>query len=145
MNSQAKRDFDIIISNSHVYNWAPDLQIVREIYEEHDESFAVLTPFMYTYLEELIRSFTPEYGMEITKPQRKTGRHLLELASKENENKPKLTSLLNELRKYYSASTSEDCGNNRNSVMHGYMHPRYWTKKSFEQLVHDIARLSRYV
>lgn len=52
--------------------------------------------------------------------------------------------LLEKIKDYYKQSTPLDNGNNRNSVDHGYMHPRFWTKESFETLIHDIAILSKY-
>ena len=51
---------------------------------------------------------------------------------------------LNEIKKYFENSTDLDSGDNRNSVDHGYMHPRFWTQESFENLIHDIAQISKY-
>ena len=48
------------------------------------------------------------------------------------------------MKKYFKDSTPDDSGNNRNSVAHGYMHSRFWTKESFEELIHDIARVSKH-
>jgi len=50
---------------------------------------------------------------------------------------------------YWMVRSINDTGisideNGRNSVMHGRIHPRFWTKESFEQLIHDIAVLSKY-
>ena len=70
---------------------------------------------------------------------------LLELAIKENEAKdPEFISLLERVKKYYCGSQVTDRGDNRNSVVHGYMHPRFWDKESFETLVHDIAVISKH-
>ncbi len=52
--------------------------------------------------------------------------------------------LLGEVKRYFNNSSVFDNGNNRNSVNHGYMHFKFWEKQSFEQLIHDIARLSKY-
>ena len=60
-----KNDFQEILDYAHYWNWAPDWLIVKEIYEKIPESYSVLTPFAYAYLEELIRSTTSEYGREL--------------------------------------------------------------------------------
>lgn len=142
-------DFQEILDYAHYFNWAPDWIIVQQIYEKYPDSYSILTPFAYPYLEELIRSTTTEYGREFLdkngKPKRrKVGLGLLELAKKENSQNSDYIEMLDELKKYFKESTDLDCGNNRNSVDHGYMHPRFWEKQSFEQLIHDIARLSKY-
>lgn len=142
-------DFIEICKYAHGWNWVQDLDIVQKIYNTYPESYSVLTPFAYTYLEELIRSTTSEYGMELLDENgnpkyRRTGKKLIKLAKKENKNKTEYISLLNELEHYFDDSSSFDRGDNRNSVNHGYMHPRFWTKESFEQLIHDIARISKF-
>ena len=55
-----------------------------------------------------------------------------------------LSECINEIKKYFNNSSIFDNGNNRNSVDHGYMHPRFWEKESFEALIHDIARISKF-
>lgn len=143
-------DIQIIADYSHIWNWAPDWYLLRDIYASYPSSYSVLTPFAYSYLEESIRSLTSEYGRKVVnkkgKPKRrKVGKGLLELAEKENQENLKLISVLESLKHYFDSSRAEDTGDNRNSTLHGYMHPRYWTRSSFESLVHDIARLSPYV
>ena len=114
------------------------------------DSYSVLTPFAYAYLEELIRSTTSEYGIVALdevgniKKRRKVGVDLLNLAIKENKNNPELVSLLQKMKSYYIPSQLTDRGDNRHSVVHGYMHPRFWDKSSFEKLVHDIALISKH-
>lgn len=142
-------DFQEILNYAHYFNWTPDWIIVQQIYETYPDSYSILTPFAYSYLEELIRSTTTEYGREFLdkngKPKRrKVGLGLLMLAKEENSQNIDYIEMLDELKKYFEESTYLDCGNNRNSVDHGYMHPRFWEKQSFEQLIHDIARLSKY-
>ena len=110
-------DMEIILEYAHYWNWCPDLIEFQKIYNSFPNSFSVLTPFAYSYLEECIRSTTSDYGIEI----------------------------LDELKLYFNDSSSSDSGDNRNSVNHGYMHPINWSKESFEKLVHDIARISPYV
>jgi len=144
-----KRDFQEILDYAHYFNWEPDWLLVQQIYSTYPNSYSILTPFAYSYLEELIRSTTTEYGREFLdenkKPKRrKVGLELLKLAKKENSEKIGYIELLDELKKYFEKSSELDCGDNRNSVAHGYMHPRFWEKESFEQLIHDIARLSKY-
>ena len=75
---------------------------------------------------------------------RKLGTALIKLVQDENKNNTEYVKLLDEVKEYYKQSTPLDSGNNRNSVDHGYMHPRFWTQESFEKLIHDIARLSKY-
>lgn len=58
-------DFQEILYYAHYWNWAPDWLVVKNIYEKIPESYSVLTPFAYAYLEELIRSTTSEYGREL--------------------------------------------------------------------------------
>lgn len=144
-------DFETIGDYAHLWNWVPDWNVVQRIYEQFPESYSVLTPFAYTYLEELIRSTTSEYGRVAldskgnTIAQRKVGKELIKLAIKENNFNKDYVVLLSKIKeKYYKSSGSYDKGDNRNSTMHGYMHPRFWTKDSFEELIHDIALLSPY-
>lgn len=142
-------DFQEILHYAHYWNWVPDWEIVKEIYQKIPNSYSVLTPFAYSYLEELIRSTTTQYGKEFLDEKgnlkrRKVGLGLLKLAKEENSKNTDYIAILDELEKYFEESTDLDCGNNRNSVDHGYMHPRFWTKESFEKLVHDIAQISKY-
>lgn len=142
-------DFKEILDYAHMWNWAPDISLMQEIYNKFDNSYSILTPFAYCFLEELIRSTTSEYGREFLdkdgKPKmRKLGIALIKLAQDENKNNTEYIKLLDEVKEYYKQSTPFDSGNNRNSVDHGYMHPRFWTQESFEKLIHDIARLSKY-
>lgn len=143
-----EKDFKEIMNYAHYWNWLPDWDIVQKIYEEFPNSYSVLTPFAYSYLEELIRSTTSEYGIELVdrdgkEIKRKVGVGLIDLAIKENSNQEYIL-MLEEVKHYFQFSKSTDCGNNRNSVDHGYMHPRFWDKDSFEQLIHDIARISKH-
>lgn len=142
-------EFKEILDYAHMWNWAPDISLMQEIYNKFDNSYSILTPFAYCYLEELIRSTTSEYEREFLdkdgKPKmRKLGIALIKLAQDENKNNTEYIKLLDEVKEYYKQSTPLDSGNNRNSVDHGYMHPRFWTQESFEKLIHDIARLSKY-
>ena len=143
--------FDEIYNHTHMCNWGPDWEIFRKVYEAFPDSYSVLVPFAYSYLEELIRSTTSEYGRElidengILKKYRKVGVQLIDLAIKENKfSKPEFVEILAEIKSYFSKSDPTDIGDNRNSVVHGYMHPRFWDKESFENLIFDIARLSKY-
>ncbi len=150
MKNSISDSFEEIILNSHAFNWAPDWQVVQDIYKAFPNSYSVLTPFAYSYLEELIRSNTSEYGREIydenrNPKKRNVGMDLIKLAIKENrEKKPEFVNILKEIKIYYYDSKSSDEGDNRHSVAHGYMHPRFWSKESFEKLIHDNARLSKF-
>ena len=142
-------DFKEIMEYAHFWNWLPDWGIVQKVYKTVPDSFSVLTPFTYSYLEELIRSTTSEYGIEILddlgKPKkRKVGRALINLAINENDSNSDYVTLLERMKDYFSNSKPMDKGDNRNNVVHGYMHPRFWDKESFERLLHDIALLSKF-
>lgn len=144
-----EEDFNKILETAHIYDWKPDIQIAKEIYFKFPDSYSVLTPFFYSYLEETIRSTTSEYGKEIynkdgTLKWRKTGIPLIELAINENIKNEEYVKLLKDLKTYFQPSASTDHGNNRASTIHGYMHSIFWTKENFEKLIHDIARLSKY-
>lgn len=142
-------DFNEILEYAHWRNWAPDIVLMKEIYRQFDDSYSILTPFAYCYLEELIRTTTSEYGRELldkngNPKKRKLGISLINLAQEENKDNIEYVELLQEIKDYFKTSTPLDSGNNRNSVNHGYMHSAFWTKESFEKLIHDIARLSKY-
>lgn len=137
--------FDEIIKYAHFWNWGPDWGVAKDIYKTFPNSYSALTPFAYSYLEELIRSTTSEYGLVYINRRHKVGIALINLAITENKvKKPEYVSFLEELKEYYYDSKITDEGNNRNSVAHGYIHPRFWSKESFEKLILDIARLSKY-
>ena len=143
--------FDEIYKYTHFLNWSADWDILRKIYNTCPDSYSVLTPFAYSYLEELIRSTTSEYGRELydengdQKKFRKVGIQLVKLAIEENKlRNPEYVILLASIKKYFTISTANDIGDNRNSVHHGYMHPKYWNKESFEKLIIDIAIISKY-
>lgn len=142
--------FNEIQVKSHFWNWSPDWTLAEEIYSKFPNSYSLLTPFAYSYLEELIRSTTSEYGRELfdengnIKTKRCVGISLINLAIKENEDNIDLVKTLNDMKFYFYQSKPTDIGDNRNSVVHGYMHPRFWDVESFEQLIFDIAKLSKY-
>lgn len=149
-NIEIYNAFDEIMQYAHFWNWVPDWQVAKEIYQSFSNSYSVLTPFAYTYLEELIRSTTTEYGVEIydenrNPKRRRVGTSLIDLAINENRQKSReYILLLEEMKAYFKISTRTDEGDNRNSVAHGYMHPRFWSAESFEKLIFDIAKLSKY-
>lgn len=143
--------FDEIYNYTHMRNWGPDWEVFRQVYIAFPDSYSVLTPFAYSYLEELIRSTTSEYGRKLVnedgtiKKHRKVGIRLIDLAIKENESlKLGFVEILPEIKSYFSDSEPTDIGDNRNSVAHGYMHSRFWDKESFERLIFDIAKLSKF-
>lgn len=144
-----ENDLDTILQYAHYWNWAPDWLVLKKVYMEHPETYSILTPFAYSYLEEMIRSTTSEYGIEILDinengKKRKVGKSLLKLAKKENFENKSYIDELNKIERYFENSSIFDQGDNRNSVDHGYMHSRFWTQESFEKLIHDIAILSQY-
>lgn len=113
-----------IMNHAHFWNWLPDWGVVQKAYQAFPDSFSVLTPFAYAYLEELIRSTTSEYGIvthdESGKPKRrKVGIGLLNLAIEENKShNSELVSVLEKMKSYYIPSKLTDSGDNRNSVAH---------------------------
>lgn len=143
-------DFIEIMNYAHYWNWLPDWDVTQKIYQKFPDSYSVFTPFVYSYLEELIRSTTSEYGKEILDSngkqlKRKVGRALINLAIEENKEKNNgYIEMLKESESYFNESKATDSGNNRNSVDHGYIHSRFWDKDSFERPIHDVARISKY-
>ena len=89
--------FDEIYNHTHMWNWGPDWEVLRNVYLGFPNSYSVLTPFAYSYLEELIRSTTSEYGRELfntdgtSKEYRKVGTKLIDLAIEENKCNRKIT------------------------------------------------------
>ncbi|MBU2948305.1 hypothetical protein [Zobellia uliginosa] len=79
------------------------------------------------------------------KKYRKVGTKLIYLAIEENkDSNPEFVEILPEIKSYFSQSHPTDKGDNRNSVAHGFMHPRFWNQDSFEKLILDIAKLSKH-
>ena len=79
-----------------MWNWAPDWHMVKQIYNTFPDSYSILTPFAYTYLEELIRSTTSEYGIPLLdregkKNNIKVGLKLVNLTIKENSENQELS------------------------------------------------------
>ena len=56
-------DFDLILDYAHMWNWAPDWYLAQSIYKKFPESYSILTPFAYSYLEEMIRTTTSDYEL----------------------------------------------------------------------------------
>lgn len=143
-------DFDKIFDHSHMWNWAPDWVIVKDIYINFPDSYSVLTPFAYTYFEELIRSTTSEYGVPMLdrkgkKNNLKVGIKLINLAITENSDKPEYIKLLEKAKKHFKFDYDDPHEENgRNKVLHGHLHSRFWTKEDFEKLIHDIAQMSQF-
>ena len=141
--------FDEIMKYSHCLNWEPDWEIVKKIYNEIPDAYSVLTPFAYCYLEELIRSTTSDYetsgiGKDGKLKKRKVGKALIKLAKEENEENREYIVKLDGIEHYFERSSGVETGENRNGVNHGYMHPRFWTQKSYEKLIKDIAEISKF-
>lgn len=143
-------DFDEICEYAHMWNWAPDWHMVKQIYSAFPDSYSILTPFAYTYLEELIRSTTSEYGIPLLdregkKNNIKVGLKLVNLAIKENSENQEYVELLEKAKKYFKYDYDDSHEENgRNKVLHGHLHPRFWSKEDFEKLIHDIAELSPF-
>ena len=148
-NMNIDDDFKEIMKYAHYFNWLPDWGVVQEVYHIVPNSFSILIPFAYSYLEEMIRSTTSEYGIDILDDsgepkRRRVGTGLINLAINENSDNQDYIALLEKTKAYFLLSNPKDKGENRNNVVHGYMHPRFWEQESFERLIHDIATLSKY-
>ena len=142
-------DFDIIWEHSHYWNWGPDWIVVKEVYEKVPTAYSVLMPFAYSYFEEMIRSTTSEYSCPLfdkngNPVKIKVGMSLIKLAIKENEDNPEYVSLLEKAKKHFTYIEISNDENGRNRVMHGRVHPRFWSQEDFELLIHDIAEMSPY-
>lgn len=142
-------DFEEIMDYAHYWNWLPDWDIVKEIYQKFSESYSVLTPFAYSYLEELIRSTTSEYGQLIIdssgkQAPRKVGVGLINLAISENRDNREYVNMLKNIKTYFETPKIANEENNSNNVAHGFMHPRFWSKEAFEQLIHYVSYISKY-
>lgn len=103
-------DLEIILDHAHFWNWAPDWSVVKDIYSRIPESYSVLMPFAYSYLEELIRSTTSEYGIPFLdrngkKFNFKVGMSLIKLAKEENADKPEYVALLDKSKNISCTNT----------------------------------------
>lgn len=152
MNNEKMKTIDDLYDikdTAHFWNWAPDLHVVIEIYESRDDAYSILLPFMFTYLEELIRSTTSEYGMldprNSTNRRKKVGKQLIRLAIKENFSNLNLVKVLEKIAdKHYGGFNPFEYGENRNNVGHGVVHPKAWSEENFQSVVRDVAELAPY-
>lgn len=122
--------------------------LLKKFYKKFPDAYAILTPFAYAYLEELIRTLTSDYMIPVqdrdgNQNNKKVGMKLINLAINENQD-VELIKILEEYKKYFKNIEMTNKGDNRHAVNHGIMHPNSWTKENFEKLIHDIARLSKY-
>lgn len=149
MHMSVIEDFDKIMEYAHFWNWAPDWHIAKEIYLKFPDSYSVLTPFAYTYLEEMIRTTTSDYGIppfnQDGQPNKvRVGMSLIALAIDENKDNIEYINALECMKKHFTYQEVSNEQNGRNRVMHGHIHPRFWSKEVFESLIHEIASLSKY-
>lgn len=146
---EIEKNFNKILEHTHLFNWFPDWKVLIEVYKSFDNSYSVLLPFCYTYLEELIRTMTTEYEIDIInykgeKQSIKTGISLINLAIHENKDNIELVKKLKESKQFFDFSVKNLGGNNRNNVMHGHIHPRLWKNENFENLISFIASISEF-
>ena len=142
-------DMDRIWEHSHYWNWSPDWLVVKEIYEKVPTSYSVLMPFVYSYFEEMIRSTTSEYSCPLfdrngAPVKVKVGMALINMAIDENKENSEYVALLEKAKKYFKYTENSYDENGRNRVMHGRVHPRFWSQEDFESLIHDIAEMSPF-
>ena len=144
MKKELEDAFNTIYNHSHFWNWCPDIDLTKNIYERFPNSYSILTPFMYSLLEEIIRSTTSDYGLQLVGKRKRVGMKLINLAINENQDNEEYLKCLNEIKKYFKGSSMFDEGNNRNSTVHGYMHSRFWSQESFESLIIDTSKISKF-
>ncbi len=142
-------DFDEIINYAHFWNWAPDWGVIKEIYNKVPNSYSVLTPFAYSYLEEMIRTTTSDYELPFFdcngQPLKvRVGMNLIKFAMEENQDNSEYVKLHEGVKKHFKYTHACGDENGRNKVLHGRSHPRFWSKEFFEQLIHEIAVLSKF-
>lgn len=110
-------------------------------------------PFVYSYLEDLIRSLTSmEYGFEAKNDKVKVNNSksiskTIDLAIEENKGNEKLISELEKIKKRFLRLKDTDLfgnGYNRNSVAHGLLPPYYYSEDEFESLIKGVASLSNF-
>ena len=96
------------ISSSTHLNWISDIELAMEIYKAYPGSYSVLFPFMYSYLEECIRSLTTEFGKNLLLDKKRytVGTELINLAIEENSENKELVDLLEE---YKNISRVQQC------------------------------------
>ena len=131
-----QEDFNQIIDYAHFWNWAPDWGEVQRIYEKFPDSFSVLTPFAYSYLEELIRTTTSDYGLPLFdrngQPVKvNVGMKLISLAIAENQNNQEYVKVLEETKKYFKYVKVNKDENGSQSEKHGFVHCRCLGKYYF--------------
>lgn len=144
MKKELEEAFNTIYEHSHFLNWCPDINLSKEIYEYFPNSYSILTPFIYSLLEEIIRSTTSEYGIQLDGKRKRVGMKLIDLAINENQDNDEYLMCLNEIKKYFKGSSMFDEGDNRNSTVHGYMHSRFWSQESFEELLISTSKISKF-
>ena len=142
-------DLDVIWGHSHYWNWSPDWLVVKEVYEKVPAAYSVLMPFAYSYFEEMIRSTTSEYSCPLfdrngDPVKVKVGMALINMAIEENKENSEYVALLEKAKKYFKYTENSNDENGRNRVMHGRVHPRFWSQEDFENLIHDIAEMSPF-
>ena len=142
-------DFEEIMNHAHFWNWLPDWNVAKEIYEKISNSYSVLTPFAYSYLEEMIRTTTSDYGLPLfdrngRQVKVRVGMSLVNLAIEENTENVEYLKKLESIKKHFKYSDVNLDENGRNNVVHGHLHPRFWSQEFFEALLHDIADLSQF-
>ncbi|MFM9745295.1 hypothetical protein ACKI2C_47915, partial [Streptomyces brasiliscabiei] len=124
------------------------IRMARDLFTHDSDVYVILFPFMYTVLEDVIRSSTDNYGQLKSgenNDDKKVGNGLIKFAI-ENSVDDEQRHLLEEIKKkYYGKFDLDLSGGNRNNVLHGVVPPYYWTKEDFQDLMKNIAAISRYM
>ena len=100
-------DSDLILDYAHMWNWVPDWYLAQSIYKKFPESYSILTPFAYSYLEEMIRTTTSDYELPLFDRDKQpvkvsVGMALIALAIKENQNNPDYVALLEQAKRHFN-------------------------------------------
>ena len=144
--NETLHDFDILLADTHVGNWSKSLRIAKSVYKNIEDAQYILMPFMYTYLEESVRSMTTEYGAlnGSEKSSKRIGGGLVDLAISESDDSEQQKLLRSIKQQYFRRFDGLMGGGNRNNVDHGVVPANDWSNEEFQKLVHDVAALTPY-
>ena len=69
---------------------------------------------------------------------------LINLAKQENQDNAEYLELLEKAKRHFQYTQISNDENGRNRVMHGRVHPRFWSQEVFEQSFTNISFFSYY-
>ncbi|ACT63408.1 hypothetical protein [Lactiplantibacillus plantarum] len=92
---------------AHTQNWLNDIRMARDLFTHDSDVYVILFPFMYTVLEDVIRSSTDNYGQLKSgenNDDKKVGNGLIKFAI-ENSVDDEQRHLLEEIKKSITESS----------------------------------------